>query len=430
MKNNVTTSPSLPSNPMLRRLIFAGWIVIALLSISLFLVNTVAIYYELATPCEGALGLLEGCNASAISAAEVAVLASRGIPLHAYALGFALVGLFNLVLYGALGGLILWRQGHSWLGVTVSLALITIPFSVWAGPRNWAAIHPLLFWPGLITIIISTVLDVLFLFLMPNGRFSPRWAYIPLCIGLLSITILTLERNGVSMMPAEWVSALYALPLSLVALAVIFQIYRYKWDSNAVERQQAKWIIVAVALFFSATIVWAIVFGGGVTIPGGAPRLWANLVATLYINLFAHPFLPIAITIAILRYNLWGIDVLIRRTVQYGLVTAVLALIYFGTIILLQSLGGQATGEQSPIIIVLSTLLIAAMFNPLRRRVQTAVDRRFYRQKYDAQQVLAQFAQTARDEVDMEALQTELLRVVQETMQPQTITLWLKSTDH
>ena len=144
------------------------------------------------------------------------------------------------------------------------------------------------------------------------------------------------------------------------------------------------------------------------------------IVAWLYFGLIT------AFVVTILRYGLYDIDLIIRRTVQYGVVTAVLALVYFGTIILLQTLVGQATGEQSPIIIVLSTLLIAAMFNPLRRRVQTAVDRRFYRQKYDAQQVLADFAQTARDEVDMEALQAELLRVVQETLQPESVSIWVK----
>jgi K+-sensing histidine kinase KdpD len=137
----------------------------------------------------------------------------------------------------------------------------------------------------------------------------------------------------------------------------------------------------------------------------------------------------VAVGIAILRYRLYDIDVIIRKTVQYGVVTAVLALVYFGTIILLQSLVGQAMDEQSPIIIVLSTLLIAALFNPLRQRVQDAVDRRFYRKKYDAAQVLAQFAQTARDEVDMEALQAELLRVIQETLQPESVVVWFKQSE-
>jgi hypothetical protein len=131
-----------------------------------------------------------------------------------------------------------------------------------------------------------------------------------------------------------------------------------------------------------------------------------------------------------LYHRLWDIDIIIRRTVQYSIVSAVLAAVYFGSITLIQGGITAVTNTQSPFAIVLSTLLVAALFNPLRQRVQAFIDRRFYRQKYDAQQVLAQFAQTARDEVDMEALQTELLRVVQETMQPQTITLWLKSTDH
>jgi hypothetical protein len=140
--------------------------------------------------------------------------------------------------------------------------------------------------------------------------------------------------------------------------------------------------------------------------------------------------IPISVGVAILRYRLFDIDIIIRKTVQYGVLTAVLGLVYYGSILLLQGLFTRVTGQESAVALVLSTLLIAALFNPLRQRVQAFIDRRFYRQKYDAQQVLAQFAQTARDEVDMEALQTELLRVVQETMQPQTITLWLKSTDH
>lgn len=404
--------------------------VIALLSVSLFLVHMVVLYHELAIPCDGALGFVElveeGCNASAISAAEIAVLASRDIPLSAYALGFAAVGLLNLLLYCTLGGLILWRQANSWLGVTVSLALVTIPFSIWAGYRDWPAIAPFLFWPGVITAILCAVIDLVFLFLMPNGRFSPRWAYIPLCIGLLSITILTLEQNGVINMSAELQSPLFTVALAVVALAVLFQIYRYKWDSNAVERQQAKWIIFAVAFFFSSFLVWGVVFGRGVTIPSGAPRLWANLASTVYTNLFAQLLLPIAITIAILRYNLWGIDGLIRRTLQYTLLTGLLALVFFGSIVLLQAIFGSVIGTHSPVVIVFSTLLIAALFNPLRMRIQGWIDRRFYRKKYDAQQVLAQFAQTARDEVGLEALRTELLRAVQETMQPAHLSIWIK----
>jgi hypothetical protein len=133
------------------------------------------------------------------------------------------------------------------------------------------------------------------------------------------------------------------------------------------------------------------------------------------------------LAIAITRYRLFDIDVIVRKTLQYGVLSAMLALVYFGSVVLLQTLFGPVMGD-SPLLLVLSTLLIAAMFNPLRRRVQDLIDRRFFRQKVDAQQVLARFAQTARDETNLEALTAELLHVVQETLQPGQLSLWRKPT--
>jgi hypothetical protein len=134
---------------------------------------------------------------------------------------------------------------------------------------------------------------------------------------------------------------------------------------------------------------------------------------------------PISFTVAILRYRLWDIDIIIRRTLVYGLLSALLIIIYFGSVVVIQALFTAVSGQQSAVAIVISTLIIAALFQPLRLRIQGWIDRRFFRAKYDASQALAEFGQIARDEVDLEKLTSALLQVAQETMQPESVWLWL-----
>jgi len=156
---------------------------------------------------------------------------------------------------------------------------------------------------------------------------------------------------------------------------------------------------------------------------GGSWGLWIGYLLVVVGGLGG----PIAIGIAILRYRLYEIDTLINRTLVYGSLTAALVALYFGGIVVLQRLFVLLTGEQSTLAVVASTLLIAALFNPLRRRIQSFIDRRFYRKKYDARKTLEAFSAKLRDETDLEALNVELVEVVRETMQPSHISLWLRA---
>ena len=186
---------------------------------------------------------------------------------------------------------------------------------------------------------------------------------------------------------------------------------------DAASRAQLRWglggVIVGLGLFFLTFIP--------VFIP--VPEwLEAILIAP---SALGFGVMGIGLGIAVMRYRLFDIDVIIRRTTSYALLTALLALVYFGSVVVLQGVLSPITGD-STAAVVLSTLLIAALFLPLRRRVQGVIDRRFFRKKYDAEQVLARFAATARDETDLDALTVELLRVIQETMEPESVGLWLR----
>jgi hypothetical protein len=184
---------------------------------------------------------------------------------------------------------------------------------------------------------------------------------------------------------------------------------------ETISRAQMRWAVGGV-------IAGAAVFM--LNFASNAPPPYREVI--LFVASLGFPIIGISLAMAILRYRLFDIDVIIRKTLQYALLTGLLVLVYFGSVILLQSLTENLFGVQSPLVIVLSTLAIAALFNPLRIRIQDFIDRRFYRKKYNAEQALTQFAVTARDKVDMENLTTALLQVVEETMQPEEISLWLR----
>jgi hypothetical protein len=206
-------------------------------------------------------------------------------------------------------------------------------------------------------------------------------------------------------------------PLSSIAgLGAVISLFVRFRRARGEERQQIKWFGFAAAL----TLVLVFVTEG---MPEGN-RLYETIAAVGTV-LFA-PSIPAATGIAILRYRLYEIDLIINRTLVYGSLTAMLVALYFGGVAAMQRVFVVVTGQQSTLAVVASTLLIAALFIPLRRRIQTFIDRGFYRSKYDARKTLDAFSKKLRDETDLEALNDDLARVVRETMQPAHVTMWLR----
>lgn len=210
---------------------------------------------------------------------------------------------------------------------------------------------------------------------------------------------------------------LFGLGLAFLALGSVISIFVRFRRAGSVERSQIKWLL------FSGTVsLLAISYRLATYEPGLSD--WTD-----YLLIIALLSVGVSISIAILRYRLFDIDFIIRKTLVYSGITLLLAMIYFGSVVLLQQAFRVLTGQDSPVAIVISTLVIAALFNPLRRRVQDAIDRRFYRTKFDTQQALANFATTARDEVDMGNLAAELLSVVEESLQPESVSVWLNQSE-
>ena len=420
----MTTSSSIsPPNPRWRWIALAFWAMIALAFLALFLLDLRQDYFQLLTPCRGA-----ECNWMAISSAEVEILHTWGLSTRAYAAymtGFAVV---TVAVYWLLGGLILWRQGATWIGLSVSLVLLVIPITLISDSGNVYESIPGLLIPGVFLSALGRITILLFIYLFPNGRLYPRWAIIPLGAGFLITAISSvLEITGLGFYSPVQVSLLLATFAVGFLLGVIFQILRYVRFSTPIERQQTKWVLLGFIILIISVPVWILFFGGGLDIPPGGPRLLGSLGGWL-INMLLVAALPVTISIAILRYRLWDIDVIIRRTLVYGSLTITLALVYFGSVVLLQGLFEAISGQRSAVSVVISTLVIAALFNPLRRRIQNDIDRRFFRQKYDAEKVVAAFSAGLREEVDLEDLQAQIVAAVQETLQSEQVSLWLKAT--
>jgi hypothetical protein len=277
------------------------------------------------------------------------------------------------------------------------------------------------------------LLFVYLFLLFPDGRpLSRRWRSLLWINGLLIATTIVVGafspgqimdepiRNPLGIEAAARAFAIVGelvFPFTaLLMVASTFSVYLRFRRAGGIERQQIKWLAYAAALLGVVAIVGTI---GDLLLGGFGWWIFLVLVVTLF-------GIPLSIGAAVLRYRLYDIDLLINRTLVYGSLTTMLVAVYLGGVVSLQYALRALTGQESQLAVVASTLTIAALFNPLRRRIQGFVDRRFYRRKYDARRTLETFSAKLRDETDLKALNAELVGVVRETMQPTHVGLWLR----
>src|SRR5215207_1737059 len=283
-------------------------------------------------------------------------------------------------------------------------------------------------WVWVFGLGLIVFLDLLF----PNGRLpSARWRWFArfTAIALLPAAILAalspglilsstlINPLGIEGLPNAS-RAIEAFMYALIVVGASSMLARLR-HAGRIERQQIKWFAYATAVAISGVILKNTVYPAvGITWVW-----WVGLILTT-VGVVSS---PVAMGIAIFRYRLYQIDLIINRTLVYGSLTAVLAAVYLGGVVLLQYAFRALSGEGSQLAVVASTLIIAALFIPLRRRIQSFIDRRFYRRKYDARKTLEAFSAKLRSQTDLDALSDDLVGVVRETMQPAHVSLWLRS---
>jgi hypothetical protein len=355
-------------------------------------------------------------NTCLIAPEQVAPLARLGLTPDLVARGTIGLTLAAVALADIVAVVIFRYRSDDWMALLVALTLVLLPAGLTPG------LQPLTGPLRAITEGISSALFPLLMLLIalfPSGRFVPRWLWVPTLLNMLAPFISgSFNLPNVIFLP---------LLLFLLLTMIAAQVYRYRRVSTPAQRAQTKWVVygIALTLLINQAFWQPYALNPALQRPDALFSLLFMPVNFLMIVALAGSF-----GIAILRFRLYDIDVIIRRTLIYGALSVILAALYFALV-----LGGQATvravlgrGEQQPVLVVASTLLVAALFTPLRRLLQAAIDRRFYRHKYDAAHTLAAFGATLRTETDLGAMRERLLEVVTETMQPALVTLWLPAS--
>lgn len=400
----------------------AVWLTAATLSVGLFLLGVPPYLAELQSVCSRGAELCVQNNL--LTPQKMQELGRLGLSGRAYAVYLmALGGLFALV-WWSVGVLIFLRRSEDPVALLASLALVT--FGSFQGPqesveRAYSSLAPLAHVPALLG--FTTI--ILFLYLFPDGRFAPRWMLLP-AVAWISNDVVSLLFPAVYQIQGAGTAG-FVLFFVPALCAIGSQVYRYRSMSDPVQRQQIKWVVFGLVVGFGGYLLLVAALGLTFGFDASRSPLLVDLLFQTGVTVVLLA-IPIGVGFAILSSRLWNIDVVINRTLVYGVLTVSLAAVYVGCVVSLQYAFRALTGGDSQLAVVVSTLAIAALFGPLRRLVQELIDRRFYRRRYDARKTLEAFSSRLRHETDLEVLSGDLVSVTRETLQPEHASLWLRNS--
>ncbi len=370
--------------------------------------------------------------------ADMRSLQELGISLQSYAVYLILLSILVVLVHVVIAAVIFWRRSYDWVALLVSLTLVTNGaayalsnlYASASGPSVWLSLASVIIYLGLVT-------SYTVLYVFPDGYFVPSWTkWLAIAWAVVAFLAVFIPDSVFSM--TGWPA--YGRVMLLVVwsgVGVGAQLFRYQNVSSPVQRQQIKWALLGLTAAAVGPIVFMISISAS-SVSNDAPNILYQRVGagmftfsfvfrlmTLTIFRLGTLLFPLSFGIAVMRYRLWEIDIILRRTLTYGVLTALLLVLYFVIIVLSQLAIGWLVPGASPFAVVISTLAIAALFNPLRHRVQNWIDRQFYRNKYDAEVTLEAFSKSLREEVDLDQLSERMLAVVEKTMHPEHISLCL-----
>jgi hypothetical protein len=395
--------------------------------VGLFAAGTPAYFDLLQTPC-----VANPCAYFQLPAASAVALTGAGISVRGYALFLTSITVATALAMAFVAMITFWWQSHEWISSYLSFGILAL------GPTFFSVLTEALVrqqpgWrvPAGIVQGLGVCVLLTWGYIFPDGRSVPRWARLLVLLAAAQAAALAALSSVNEILQSQTV----AQRLLLFSIVATFaggsaaQVYRYRRVSTPTARQQAKWVVFGLSLFAATAATFALsrALVPVLDVPGLPNALYFLVGGTL--NVIGVLALMTCLGLAILRYRLWDIDVVIRRTLIYAVLTGALTAVYFTSVLALQAPIRALAGETpNQVVTVVSTLMIAALFFPLRRRVQALIDQRFYRHKYDSARTVAAFSAAVRDEVELDRLTGRLLDVVDETLQPEHVSLSLTVT--